>query len=153
MFLYDYIIKLLLGNTNTLFLGLIVVLFGYYGWMIYTLHKSFDAFLGEWKYYQQQIADIEDLLQKLDRTIYRDILEKIDGNATSLKQLTDKVEELGDMLEKSDVNTEAVIKEESEEIKEIIKILLSRSLDINKKKIRFSEIINGKEEQRSTENK
>ena len=35
MFFFEYIIKLLMGNSESIFMGLVIVIFGYYGWLLW----------------------------------------------------------------------------------------------------------------------
>lgn len=98
MFLYEYIIKLLMGNSGSLFLGLLVVVFGYYGWLLWHIN------------------------------------ERTEDISFSLKLLTDKVEDLA-VTQKEDKRILIdIIKEETDEVKDMMVVLNGARKKLNKQK-------------------
>ncbi len=112
MFLFEYIIKLLMGNSEALFMGLLVVLFGYYGWLLWNINDSYKSFYNKWDKHNENFKEVRQIILELDRKITR--LENIDV----------RLENINHELEKTEEEILQEIKEESDEIKEIVKILL-----------------------------
>ncbi|MFW5992115.1 MAG: hypothetical protein ACOCQN_02885 [Halanaerobiaceae bacterium] len=136
MFLFEYLIKLLLGNSSTLFMGLFVVIFGYYGWLLWNINSELKLNIEENIKQGEQVRKNGKELEKIYDFLDRDIFPK-------LKQIEDDIGRLD--LEKTRNSIIDEIKEESAEVKETIKILLSRSL--NMKPDDFLKIVKPEKEQ------
>jgi len=99
-----------MSNSETLFMGLIIVLFGYYGWLLWQVYTKLKELGG----YKSELAKLINNQEKLNN-IKREVF--------AIK------EELGEM--KKDIIIE--VKDESDEIKEIVKILMGQSRTKKKK--------------------
>ncbi len=116
-----------MGNSNALFVGLIIVLFGYLGWLLKNIYEQVKFLEKERDDNREILNIIREKIDKLDESIYRDILNKLNDNLTFLKKINSQLENSNQEQEDLQKNIVSEIKEESNEIKEIIKILLSRS--------------------------
>lgn len=112
MFLFEYIIKLLMGNSDALFMGLLIVVFGYYGWLLWNINNSYKKFFNSWDRHNEDYVETREIIFELERKL------------TRLENLTPRLETLNRDIDKSSKDILKEIDEESEEIKEIIKILL-----------------------------
>ncbi len=127
MFLFEYIVKLLLGNTNTLFLGLVIVLFGYYGWLLYNINNRLHTFTYEWDKFNDKLKEILHKLEKFDELYYQELAERLNDNKNILKEINTCLNAKNLDLEKIEEKIIAEVKEESGEIKERMKILVGRT--------------------------
>ena len=91
MFLFEHLIKLLIGNSGTLFAGLIMVVIGYCGWYLWNIKNK---------------------------------VEEIDDKLRALSSLQEEQEDLEGILLGVEENLSELIKEENEDLKEIMKLLL-----------------------------
>ncbi|MGM0410211.1 MAG: hypothetical protein ACQEQF_05545 [Bacillota bacterium] len=112
MFLFEYLIKLLMGNSDALFIGLLVVLFGYYGWLLWNQNNSYKDFYNKWEKHNENFVEV------------RKIVYNLDSKITKLENLDSKLDNISNNLDKSRIDILKETEEESEEIKEIVKILL-----------------------------
>jgi len=85
-----------MSNSGSLFIGLMIIIFGYYGWLLWNINER-----------------LKDFLQ------YREQHEYI------IKKLDDKIEELEEDMEKGNYSIIDEVKESAAEIKEIMKILMN----------------------------
>lgn len=129
MFLYEYIIKLLMGNSNTIFIGLIIVIFGYLGWLLKSIYEQVEVINREKDNQKDILEIIREKIEKLDENIYRNILEKLNDNLNCLRKIYSELEDNDLDLKNLEADIISEIKEESDEIKEIIKILMTRSFN------------------------
>ncbi len=131
MFLFEHLIKLLMGNSDTLFMGLAVVIFGYYGWLLYNINDNFKKLILGWDNYQDSLKEIKERMDELDESVYKELINKINGNINDIEELNKAIKNNTSDMDryKDDIIDE--IKESADEIKEIMKILMnnrSRSL-------------------------
>ncbi len=112
MFLFEYIIKLLMGNSDAIFIGLLVVLFGYYGWLLWNQNNSYNNFYNKWEKHNENFIEVRKIVFDLDKKM------------TKLENLDNKLDNISSNLDKSRIDILKETEEESEEIKEIVKILL-----------------------------
>jgi hypothetical protein len=126
MFLFEYIIKLLISNSDTVFMGLIIVVFGYYGWLIWNINDRIKKIKNKLEKNEEIIINIMDNSEFLKTKVDKDILNSFNENLHLLKIINTGMDDLNDYQDniKRDIITE--IKESSEETKEIIKLILSR---------------------------
>jgi F0F1-type ATP synthase membrane subunit b/b' len=105
MYFFNFIIKLLMSNSGSLFIGLMIIIFGYYGWLLWNINER-----------------LKDFLQ------YREQYEYC------IKEFDNKIDELEENMEKGKSDIIDEIKESAAEIKEIMKILMNhRSRSIKRK--------------------
>lgn len=123
MFLFEYIIKLLMGNTEALFMGLLVVIFGYYGWLLWNLSNNYNIFFNKWEKHNENYMETRKIIFELERKL------------TRLENLTPLMNSVKDDMSKSTKDILEEIDEETEEIKEIVKILLGQYRKAEIKKI------------------
>lgn len=132
MFLLEYMIKLLMGNSDTIFLGLLIVLFGYYGWLLWNIyHTVNDLETGEIKIRKRQREILESLVE-IYKSLSVDIPEKFRDQTTVLEQVNDNTETCNKNVIENREKIISDVKEESGEVKEIVKILLGYYLYLEK---------------------
>ncbi|MFW6009355.1 MAG: hypothetical protein ACOCP8_08850 [archaeon] len=102
MFLFEYLIKLLMGNSDAHFIGLLVVLFGYYGWLLWNQNNSYKNFYNKWEKHNENFVEVRKIVYNLDS----------------------KLDNISNNLDKSRIDILKEMEKESEEIKEMVKILL-----------------------------
>ena len=96
MFLFEYMIKLLMGNSEALFMGLVVVIFGYYGWLLWNINSGYKDFFNRWSKHNQDYVETRQIIFDLDKKI------------TRLENIIPRLETINKDLDKSTVN---IIKE------------------------------------------
>ena len=132
MFFFQYIIRLLMGNSDTLFMGLIMVIFGYYGWLLWNINDRFKRFFSNWEKNEFTLKDLNYKIKSIDESLYKDLISKINQNMLEISKLYTTIEDCNAELERSRREIIAEIKESEEDIKDIMKILLNhRSRSIN----------------------
>lgn len=127
MFLFEYIIKLLMGNSETLFMGLFVVVFGYYGWLLYNINDYFKEFLKKWNKHEESLEELRSKMKELDESVYKELISKLNTNVITLEKINSDIKENSVEMDRYRSDIIAEIKESSEEIKEIMKLLMNRS--------------------------
>lgn len=133
MSLYEYLIKLLMGNSNSLFIGLIVVIFGYFGWLLKNIYEQINSIGDITSIIEKENKNRESLeiirkkVEELNDGNYKDILDRLDDNLSCLEKIYSKLENSNLDVDRLQNDIISEIKEESDEIKEIIKILMSRT--------------------------
>ncbi len=142
MFLYEYLIKLLMGNSNTIFLGLFVVIFGYCGWLLWQINNNLNEFRRQWENHNKDNKELIHEINDLNKIMYQDFLER-------LKEIQRNLENHNKLLNETDTETEkfkneiiSSIKEETDEVKETVKLLLGRSISLTRKNNNLKDVIN-----------
>lgn len=137
MFFFEYIIKLLIGNSDSLFLGLIVVLIGYYGWLLWNINERFKNFLQSWEKHQKCLKELKIKMDELDESVYKELIKKLDENIINMQKVSYAIEENNNDMDRYRSDIIAEIKESAAEIKEIMKILMNnRSRSFNAHKLK-----------------
>ena len=132
MFFFQYLIRLLVGNSDTLFMGLIMVIFGYYGWLLWNINDRFKRFFSNWERNEFTLKDLNCKIENLDESLYKDLISKINQNMLEINKLYNNIQGCTEELERNRREIIAEIKESEEDIKDIMKILLNhRSRSIN----------------------
>ena len=125
MFLIEYIMKLLIGNSDNLFTALIAVLIGYLIWLLWNNRKTLNNNQTQSEQLLSEIAEVKELVEYFDRTIYKDFSEKINQSFAVKENIKNELENINKRLDKMDINLSTEIKEKNEEVKETLKLLLS----------------------------
>ncbi|ACL70093.1 hypothetical protein [Halothermothrix orenii] len=125
MFLFEYIIKLLMGSSETLFMGLIIIIFGYYGWLLWNINNSFHSFEDRWNKHEENLNDIKNRMKDLDKSVYKELIQKLNTNLIDMKDIDENINKVNDDMKdyRNDIIDE--IKESEEEIKEVMKLLIT----------------------------
>lgn len=135
MFFFQYLIRLLVGNSDTLFMGLIMVIFGYYGWLLWNINDRFKRFFSNWERNEFTLKDLNCKIENLDENLYKDLISKINQNMLEINKLYNNIQGCTEELERNRREIIAEIKESEDDIKDIMKILLNhRSRSINPEK-------------------
>ncbi len=135
MFLLEYIIKLLMGNSDTMFMGFVVVVFGYYGWLLWHLRDDFEKFTVNWDKHEKYLEEIKEKINSIDDGVYKDLMKRMDDNKTILERLQLTLSYTNDDLGRYRQDVINAIKDSNEDIKEIMMILMNnRARSISKKK-------------------
>ncbi len=124
MFLIEYIMKLLIGNSENLFTGLIIVLIGYLIWLLWNNRKTLNNNQTHFEQLFSEIAEVKELVEYFDRTIYKDFSEKINQSFTVKENIKNKLKNLNKKLDNLDKSLSTAIKDKNEEVKDTLKILL-----------------------------
>lgn len=141
MFFFQYLIRLLVGNSDTLFMGLIMVIFGYYGWLLWNINDRFKRFFSNWERNEFTLKDLNCKIENLDESLYKDLISKINQNMLEINKLYNNIQGCTEELERNRREIIAEIKESEDDIKDIMKILLNhRSRSINPEKHAGDEI-------------
>jgi len=127
MYFFEHLIKLLLGKSNTLFLGLIMVIFGYYGWLLFNINNKLQTTAYEWDKINDKLRDIMNKLEKIDELYYKELPDKLNENKNLIKELNTCMMSKNIDMEKLETKIISEVKEESSEIKERMKILVGRT--------------------------
>lgn len=125
MFLFEYIIKLLMGNSNTLFMGLIVVIFAYYGWLLWSINERLKNHLVDWDRQNDSIIDMKETVNKLDDSLYRELVNRLDEKKTEIEKIGSEIDKKSDDMDRYYNDIISEIKESTDEIKEIMMILMN----------------------------
>ena len=125
MFLLEYVIKLLMGNSDTIFLGLFVVVFGYYGWLLWNIYTDLNNILGNWKKNKEDIELIKERVGELEKELYQDISDRLSNNHAYLKSIDDRFASHINKVDKLESKLISEIEEETDEVKETLKLLLN----------------------------
>ena len=129
MVLFDYLIKLLVHNSETMFIGLLVVLVGYNGWQLYYLKKK-QRRTGEEKKddklqeLDKEIKQVKSLLQQLEGDC-SDLKEQFKNNRSRLREIKEEYTRFEDRMSLLENNLYSRFTEKTSEIKETLKLLLS----------------------------
>ncbi|MFW5787733.1 MAG: hypothetical protein ACOCZT_02045 [Halanaerobiales bacterium] len=114
MIFFEYMIELLIEKSDTFVVGFIVILFGSCGWLLWHIKNKIDMYYINW----------EKRLEKSEEE--RKILFEMEKKLVSIKKLEEKYNSLNKDLEECKKQIISGMKEETEEIKEIVKILLGQ---------------------------
>ena len=142
MFFFEYLIKLLMGNSNNIFMGLVVVIFGYYGWLLWTINSKFNSFYNKWERHEDYLDEARKGVMNVDKEITK--LEQMETRINEMNQSINEFKE--DLLKeleefKEDITKEAKfsrenilkeIEEESDDIKEVVKIVVGKYRNLTK---------------------
>lgn len=125
VFLFEYIMKLLMGNSNTLFMGLIVVIFGYYGWLLWSINERLKNYLINWDKQNDSFIDMKETVDKLDESLYKELVNRLDEKKTEIEKIRLEMDKNSDDIDRyyNDIINE--VKESTDEIKEIMMILMN----------------------------
>src|SRR5690554_8049753 len=98
MVLLEYMIRLLMGKSDTMFIGLMVVIFGYYGWLLWHLKDDFNKYIinfeARGKSLEKNINCINEKIELIDSDCYEKMLRKIENNKIMLENLQKSEEEI-----------------------------------------------------------
>ncbi|HLV09470.1 MAG TPA: hypothetical protein VKY40_04610 [Halanaerobiales bacterium] len=138
MVLLEYMIRLLMGKSDTMFIGLMVVIFGYYGWLLWHLKDDFNKYIINFeergKNLEKNVKCINEKIELIDSDCYKKMLKKIEKNKILLENLQKSEEDTAKELARSRQDIISAIKDSNEDIKEIMMILMNnRPRSINKK--------------------
>ncbi|AZO94785.1 hypothetical protein [Halocella sp. SP3-1] len=125
MFLFEYMMKLLMGNSNTLFMGLIVVIFGYYGWLLWSINERLKNHLIDWDRQNDSLIDMKETVDKLDDSLYKELVNRLDEKKTEIEKIRLEIDKKSDDMDRYYNDIIGEIKESTDEIKEIMMILMN----------------------------
>lgn len=125
VFLFEYMMKLLMGNSNTLFMGLIVVIFGYYGWLLWSINERLKNHLIDWDRQNDSLIDMKETVDKLDDSLYKELVNRLDEKKTEIEKIRLEIDKKSDDMDRYYNDIIGEIKESTDEIKEIMMILMN----------------------------
>lgn len=132
--LYQYIIKVLMSNSNTIFSALVMGVFGYMGWLLWNINEGLKEFKKEWNKYEGDLESLNSKMDRIDHGVYKEMVSKLDKSTTEMDKLLLIVNDNNDELEKTRSDIIAEVKESADEVKDIIMILMNnRARSIKKK--------------------
>lgn len=135
MTLFQYIIRILMGNSDTVFAALVMGVFGYMGWLLWKLNDRFNGFLKVWHNHQEGLKNLNSKLNRIDEGVYKELINRLEENVKEMDKLLLVVNDNNEEIERLHVNIITELKESTNEIKDIIMILMNnRARKINKKK-------------------
>ncbi len=134
--LYQFIIKVLMGNSGTIFSALVMGVFGYMGWLLWNINERLKDFKQGWNKHEDDLKSIKSKLDRIDYGVYKDMISKLDKSSREMDKLTLIVNDNSNELEKTRSNIIAEVKESADEVKDIIMILMNnRARSIKNKKL------------------
>lgn len=125
MTLFQYIIRILMGNSDTVFTALVMGVFGYIGWLLWKLNGRVNEFIKDWNKHQESLIYIKAKMDKIDEGVYKELMNKLDKNIEEIDKLLIVVNDNNDDIEKMGNNMISELKESTNEIKDIIMILMN----------------------------
>ena len=132
MTLFQYIIRILMSNSDTVFAALVMSVFGYIGWLLWKLNTSFNEFLDIWAKHQENLDLIRSRMDKIDEDVYKKLMNQVDLNTKELDKLLLVLNDSNNEIERMRSEIIAELKESSTELKDIIMIILNnRARSIN----------------------
>ncbi|NLM96641.1 MAG: hypothetical protein GX175_03330 [Halanaerobiaceae bacterium] len=135
MTLFQYIIRILMGNSDTVFAALVMGVFGYIGWLLWKLNERFNRFLKEWYKHEEGLADLRGKLNRIDEGVYKELIKRLEDNLKEMDKLLLAVNDNNEEIERMHHNIITEMKESTNEIKDIIMILLNnRARSVRKEK-------------------
>ncbi|MFW6035875.1 MAG: hypothetical protein ACOCRZ_06430 [Halothermotrichaceae bacterium] len=135
--LLEYVIKLLAGNSNTLFVGIIVLIFGYYGWLLWNINERLKNYFMNWDDHEQDLIELKSKLNELDESVYKNLINKLNQTVKDFESIKEFIRDNSSDLDRYRKDIIDEIKESTNELKDIIMILMnnkSRSLKFESKK-------------------
>lgn len=128
MFLFEFLIKILIGNSDTLFVALFMAIFGYYGWLLWHVNENLNDFLEEWAKHGKKLEDLKSQIEDLDESVYRELILKLDSNIKECESLLKNVESNSDNLDRVKRDIISEVKESVDEVKDIILLMMNNRL-------------------------
>lgn len=140
--LYQFIIKVLMSNSDTVFTALVMGVFGYMGWLLWNINERLKDFETGLNKYDDNLSNIKNKMDKNDQGVYKNLLAKLDESVNEMDKLLLVVNDNSEEIEKlrSDILSE--VKESTNEIKDIIMILLNNRARCIKNKISQDNVSN-----------
>lgn len=123
MFLYQWLIKLMVDNSDALYVSIMLVVFGYCGWLLWKINGKLEYFLGEWDKHEKTLNCLKQKIDELDQSVYKDLIHSIDTNSNEIEKMMIAVEKNREDIDRNRGAIIEEIKESAAETKEIIKIL------------------------------
>ena len=123
--LYQFIIKALMGNSDTIFAGLIIAVFGYMGWMLWQINEKFKAFTQKWNSHEDNLLVLKNKMDKIDEGVYKELMNKLENNVQEIDKLLIVSKDNNSDLERMRNDLIAEIKDGTNEVKDIIMILMN----------------------------
>jgi len=142
MTLFQYIIRILMGNSDTVFAALVMGVFGYMGWLLWKLNDRLNRFLKEWHKHEEDLENLNGKLNRIDEGVYKELINRLEDNVKEMDKLLLVVNDNNEEIERMHVSIITELKESTNEIKDIIMVLLNnraRSIGKNKKEKVLSE--------------
>lgn len=134
--LYQFLIEVMIEHSDSLFIGVVLGLFGYIGWMLWKMNEKLKSFIDKWGKYEENLVSLEEKMDKIDDSLYKDLMEKLAMNMREMDKLKVIVNDNNKDLEKMRLQIIAEIKEGNSEVKDIIMFLVNnqtRSINLNPK--------------------
>jgi type IV secretory pathway VirB4 component len=100
-----------MGNSESVFMGLVVVIFGYYGWLLYNIHSDIRTFYNKWERHRDYLDETREKVMGIEKEVTE--LEHIEARMNELNHGITEFKK--DMLKE--------IEEETDDIKEVVKIV------------------------------
>lgn len=126
MTLFQYIIRILMSNSDTVFAALVMSVFGYIGWLLWRLNNNFKDFLDIWEKHQENLESIRTRMEKMDEEIHKNLINKVDLNSKELDKLLLVLNDSNNEIERMRSEVIAELKESTNELKDIIMIILNK---------------------------
>ncbi|MGB4372302.1 MAG: hypothetical protein WBI93_01915 [Halanaerobiales bacterium] len=125
MTLFQYIIRIFMSNSDTVFAALVMSVFGYIGWLLWKLNTSFNEFLDIWAKHQENLDLSRSRMDKIDEDVYKKLMNQVDLNTKELDKLLLVLNDSNNEIERMRSEIIAELKESSTELKDIIMIILN----------------------------
>ncbi|MFI5359282.1 MAG: hypothetical protein ACHQYO_04465 [Halanaerobiales bacterium] len=126
MTLFQYIIRILMSNSDTVFAALVMSVFGYIGWLLWKLNNNFKDFLDIWEKHQENLESIRTKMEKIDEEVHKKLINQVDSNTRELDKLLLVLNDSNNEIERMRSEIIAELKESSNELKDIIMIILNK---------------------------
>ncbi|MFP4661812.1 MAG: hypothetical protein ACLFPF_06450 [Halanaerobiales bacterium] len=123
--LYQYVIKILMSNSDTVFTALVMGVLGYIGWLCWKINEREKEFMKKWKEEDMKLNLIKKKFDQFDQGIYKDILGHLNENIKDTDKLLLVSQDNNNEIERvrNDIITE--VKDSAAELKDIIMILMN----------------------------
>ncbi|MFW6022334.1 MAG: hypothetical protein ACOCQW_02315 [Halanaerobiaceae bacterium] len=134
--LYQYIVKVLMGNSDTVFSALVMGVFGYVCWLLWNINERSRSFINDWNKHEGKLDLLKDKMDKIDEGVYRELLTKLEKNLEEMDKLLLVVNDNNRELERMRSEILSEIKDSADELKDIIILVVnnkSRSVNHSKK--------------------
>ncbi len=128
MVLFEYIIKVLVHNSETLFIGLLVILVGYYGRILWDIKGVLKEYTADINFLMKDLSEIKTETEKLKEIM-------VEQNKT-----IEKINNLESDIEDHDRSITARINEKTEDVKDTLKILITCYRKIDDEEINIKNI-------------
>ncbi|MFP4015505.1 MAG: hypothetical protein ACLFUI_00605 [Halanaerobiales bacterium] len=123
--LYQYVIKILMSNSDTVFTALVMGVLGYIGWLCWKINERTKEYVEEMKKHDVKLNKIKVKMEQVDQGIYKDLLDRLNNNINEMGKVLLVSQDNNDELERlrSDIISE--VKDSTDQVKDIVMILMN----------------------------